>query len=303
MSIFNKHYDLIIIGGGPSGAREAARTARNREVLLLTSSWDTAAWPAGGPLVFDNALKNVSSGDDQATLQNTLGVFTRARRKLVNIDCRGYQAYWKYRLENTKRLTVFQDTCEKIAPSAGGWSVETRWGLRFSAGSILVAVGTFLSGHVRAGRHVSAGGRPGELCAEHLERSLADMGLRFVEETAATSPICRVGDEVGEFASGWFGEKQSPKPRETALEGGRTLLWVPMNMAGAEHYPYIQENGSLKAGVREARILDIEGVQAITPGYEVCYKRLDVGQLNENHECTELAGLFFSDQRESRGFT
>jgi len=202
----NSHqaYDVIVIGAGHAGCEAALAASRlGCRTLLLTLNLDMVAFMAcnpslGGPgkghLVREiDALggempriadKNIL----QVRLLNTgKGPAVQALR--TQIDKWGYQRKMRIALENEARLTIREDMAEEIVKEDETLKgVLGRSGEFFSAPTIIVCSGVYLSSEIFLGdcHYIGA---PGSLAPSiNLASSLEDLGITLDRFKTGTPP-------------------------------------------------------------------------------------------------------------------
>ena len=86
---------------------------------------------------------------------------------------------WRKVLENTENLHIWQDEVAEIIVENGRIvGVDTVWGARFMAGSVVITAGTFLRGLMHVGKKQVPGGRCSEPAASFLTESITKYGIR-----------------------------------------------------------------------------------------------------------------------------
>ena len=90
-------------------------------------------------------------------------------------------------LENTENLHIWQDEVAEIIVENGRIvGVDTVWGARFMAGSVVITAGTFLRGLMHVGKKQVPGGRCSEPAASFLTESITKYGIRSARMKTGT---------------------------------------------------------------------------------------------------------------------
>jgi tRNA uridine 5-carboxymethylaminomethyl modification enzyme len=201
---FHQHYDVIVIGGGHAGTEAALAAARmGSHTLLLTHNIETLGQmscnPAIGGIGKGHLVKEIDAlggimahaadhaGIQFRTLNSSKGPAVRATR--AQADRLLYKAYVRSFLENQENLTLFQQACEDlIVHNDQVIGVVTQMGLKFSATSVVLTVGTFLGGVIHIGLENYQGGRAGDPPANALAKRLRELPLRVDRLKTGTPP-------------------------------------------------------------------------------------------------------------------
>lgn len=200
----NKHYDVIVIGGGHAGTEAALAAARRgADTLLLTHNLDMLGQmscnPAIGGIGKGHLVKEIDALDgimalaaDQAgiqfrTLNASKGPAVRATR--AQADRVLYRQAIRLALQTQANLTLFQQAVDDILVEGERVTgVVTQMGLVFRAKAIILTVGTFLAGKIHVGRSQSAGGRAGDPPATALAARLRELALPVGRLKTGTPP-------------------------------------------------------------------------------------------------------------------
>ena len=179
---YNEQYDVIIIGGGHAGTEAALAAARmGVKTLLLTHNIETLGQmscnPAIGGIGKGHLVKEIDAmggvmaiAADKAGIQFRIlnrrkGPAVRATR--AQADRVLYKAAVRETLENQANLSLFQQSVDDlIVETINGresvTGVVTEMGLKFSAKTVVLTVGTFLGGKIHIGESNYSAHRPGE---------------------------------------------------------------------------------------------------------------------------------------------
>jgi len=210
-----QRYDVIVVGGGHAGVEAAAAAARlGCETLLLTPDISRL-----GQLSCNPAIGGVAKGTvvrEIDALGGVMGRATDAARihfRMLNqskgpavwgprAQCdRGlYPRMVRQALEELTGLDLYQEMVTDVAVGGDGrFTVETRGGVRFRGGAVVVTAGTFLRGKIHVGPGAGiAGGRAGESPSVELAEALEGLGLETARFKTGTPP--RVDGRTVDFS-------------------------------------------------------------------------------------------------------
>lgn len=201
---YHQHYDVIVIGGGHAGTEAALAAARmGCNTLLLTHNIETLGQmscnPAIGGIGKGHLVKEIDAlggamamaadkaGIQFRTLNSSKGPAVRATR--AQADRQLYRAAIRTILENQPNLSLFQQGCDDlIVENDRVVGVVTQMGLKFSATTVVLTVGTFLGGQIHIGLQNYQGGRAGDPPANALAKRLRELPLRVDRLKTGTPP-------------------------------------------------------------------------------------------------------------------
>jgi tRNA uridine 5-carboxymethylaminomethyl modification enzyme len=193
--VYDKHYDIIVVGAGHAGCEAALAGARmGCSTLLLSINLDAVALmscnPAIGGLAKGHLVREIdalggemgknidATGIQFRTLNTRKGPAVRASR--AQADKQLYRLRMKRVLENQENLSLKQGEVTSLHVEQGVvLGVDTRVGIRFLGKTVILTTGTFLRGLIHVGLTRYAGGRAGDLPAEGLSDSLRDQGFEI----------------------------------------------------------------------------------------------------------------------------
>ena len=234
-------YDIIVVGAGHAGCEAAVAAARlGSRVLLVTQDMNKIAQmscnPAMGGIAKGQLVREIDalggcSGivTDASTLQ--FRMLNRSKGPAMwspraQCDKLTFSLNWRYVLENTCGLDIWQDSVTEITFRESKISgVRLGMGAEFSAKSVILTAGTFLEGRLFVGTEMSEGGRLGELPSKGLSSLLAGHGLTVGRMKTGTPPridvrsldLSRLERQDGDETP----ERFSYLPIPTAIQQGR----------------------------------------------------------------------------------
>ncbi len=201
---YQESYDVIVVGGGHAGTEASLAAARmGCKTLLLTHNIDTLGQmscnPAIGGIGKGHLVKEIDalgglmataidhSAIQFRTLNSSKGPAVRATR--AQADRVLYRSYVRNVLENQENLTIFQQPCDDlILENDRVVGVSTQMGLKFKGKTVVLTVGTFLSGLIHIGLNNYQGGRAGDPASVNLAAKMRDMPFRMDRLKTGTPP-------------------------------------------------------------------------------------------------------------------
>lgn len=234
-------YDVIVIGAGHAGCEAATAAARlGSRVLLVTQDMNKIAQmscnPAMGGIAKGQLVREIDalggwSGvvTDAATIQ--FRMLNRSKGPAMwspraQCDKLHFSLNWRYVLENTCNLDIWQDSVVAITRRESHiCGVRLLMGAEFSAKTVILTAGTFLEGRLFVGTEMTEGGRMGELPSKGLSQTLVDAGLTVGRMKTGTPPridvrsldLSRLEEQPGDDQPARF----SFLPIPSAIQRGR----------------------------------------------------------------------------------
>jgi tRNA uridine 5-carboxymethylaminomethyl modification enzyme len=197
-------FDVIVIGAGHAGCEAALAASRmGTKTLLLTINLDHIAFmscnPAIGGLGKGHLVKEIDALDGEMgrnidatgiqfkVLNTKKGPAVRSSR--VQADKMKYALRMKKRLEEQENLLIRQGTVERLLVGRGAVTgVETTWGERFQAKTVIITAGTFLKGLIHVGLEQFEAGRMGDFPSIGLSTCLQGLGFDMGRLKTGTCP-------------------------------------------------------------------------------------------------------------------
>jgi len=201
---YQQSFDVIVVGGGHAGTEAALAAARSGvRTLLLTHNIETLGQmscnPAIGGIGKGHLVKEIDAlgglmarAADRAGIQFRIlnarkGPAVRATR--AQADRVLYRRAVRAVLENTPNLCLFQQPVSDLIVAGDRVAgVVTQMGLRFSAPTVVLTVGTFLGGRIHIGLSNHEGGRAGDPPANALAARLRELPFRVERLKTGTPP-------------------------------------------------------------------------------------------------------------------
>ncbi|HMB62808.1 MAG TPA: tRNA uridine-5-carboxymethylaminomethyl(34) synthesis enzyme MnmG [Eudoraea sp.] len=202
--MFEKTYDVIVVGGGHAGAEAAAAAANmGSKTLLVTMNLQTI-----GQMSCNPAMGGIAKGQivrEIDALGGYSGVVTdrsAIQFKMLNKskgpamwspraqnDRMRFAEEWRLALESTPNVDFYQEMVKGLLVRdykvAG---VRTSLGLDIRAKAVVLTNGTFLNGLIHIGDKQFGGGRAGEKAATGISEQLGDLGFDSGRMKTGTPP-------------------------------------------------------------------------------------------------------------------
>jgi tRNA uridine 5-carboxymethylaminomethyl modification enzyme len=251
MFVYQKKYDVIVVGAGHAGIEAALATANmGCQTLLLTMNVDSIGQmscnPAIGGLAKGHLAREIDAlGGEMGKATDMTGLqFRMLNTKKgpavwaprAQCDKKHYQFRLKWVCETTENLDVKQGQTAKILHKDGtAYGVETTLEVQYHSKAVIITTGTFLRGLMHIGSNQQSGGRAGDVAAGSLSGSLKEIGLELARLKTGTPPRLlrrsidfdktevQPGDEPVPYFSYWkddlFHVEQSPHRFQGTADG------------------------------------------------------------------------------------
>jgi tRNA uridine 5-carboxymethylaminomethyl modification enzyme len=197
-------FDCIVIGAGHAGIEAAHAAAKiGAQTCLITINKNNigamSCNPAIGGLAKGQIVREIdalgglmglaidATGIQFRMLNRSKGPAVQSPR--AQADRQKYASWMRQRLEQTDNLTIIEAIAtEIITENDKVQAVRGKDGSAYRTQTVVVALGTFLSGKLYVGSRCWAGGRIDEPPSSELSQSLRQMGLQLGRMATDTTP-------------------------------------------------------------------------------------------------------------------
>ena len=250
--MFEKEYDVIVVGAGHAGSEAAAAAANmGSKTLLITMNLQNIAQmscnPAMGGIAKGQIIREIDAlGGYSGIVSDKSAIQFKMLNKSkgpamwsprVQSDRIQFSETWRLMLEQTPNLDFYQEMVSGIIVENGKVvGVKTSLGLEVKAKSVILTNGTFLNGLIHIGEKQFGGGRAGERAATGITKDLIDLGFTSGRMKTGTPPrvdgrsldfskmIVQPGDEVPEKFSYTDQTKPLTQQRDCHMSYTSTLV-------------------------------------------------------------------------------
>ncbi|WP_335966710.1 tRNA uridine-5-carboxymethylaminomethyl(34) synthesis enzyme MnmG [Galbibacter sp. PAP.153] len=202
--MFDKEYDVIVVGGGHAGSEAAAAAANmGSSTLLITMNLQNIAQmscnPAMGGIAKGQIIREI---DAMGGYSGIITDKTAIQFKMLNkskgpamwspraqSDRMRFAEEWRLMLEQTKNLDFYQEMVSGlIIEDDKIKGIRTSLGIEIKCKSVVLTNGTFLNGLIHIGEKQFGGGRAGERAATGITEDLINCGFEAGRMKTGTPP-------------------------------------------------------------------------------------------------------------------
>lgn len=202
--MFDKTYDVIVVGGGHAGSEAAAAAANmGSATLLITMNLQNIGQmscnPAMGGIAKGQIVREIDAlGGYSGIVSDTSAIQFKMLNKSkgpamwsprVQSDRMRFAEDWRNMLENTPNLDFYQEMVVGILTENDAClGVKTSLGLTIKSRTVILTNGTFLNGLIHIGEKNFGGGRAGEKSATGITEQLIELGFDSGRMKTGTPP-------------------------------------------------------------------------------------------------------------------
>ena len=202
--MFEKEYDIIVVGGGHAGAEAVAAAANmGSKALLVTMNLQTIGQmscnPAMGGIAKGQIVREIDAlGGYSAVITDKSAIQFKMLNKSKGPamwsprsqnDRMRFAEEWRLALEATPNVDFYQEMVKGLLVEKGrAVGVRTSLGLDIRAKAVVLTNGTFLNGLIHIGEKQFGGGRAGESAATGITEQLVDFGFDSGRMKTGTPP-------------------------------------------------------------------------------------------------------------------
>lgn len=202
--MFDKEYDVIVVGAGHAGSEAAAAAANmGSKTLLVTMNLQNIAQmscnPAMGGIAKGQIVREIDAlgGYSGIVTDKTAIQFKMLNKSKgpamwsprAQSDRMRFAEEWRLMLEQTQNLDFYQEmVCGLIIENGQVKGVKTSLGLEIRSKTVVLTNGTFLNGLIHIGDKNFGGGRAGERAATGITEELVELGFESGRMKTGTPP-------------------------------------------------------------------------------------------------------------------
>ena len=202
--MFEKNYDIIVVGGGHAGCEAAAAAANlGKRVLLITMNMQTIGQmscnPAMGGIAKGQIIREIDAlgGYSGIITDKTMIQFKMLNKSKgpamwsprAQSDRVKFAIEWRLTLEKIANVDFWQDmVVDLIIEKNKINGVITALGMAIKSRCVILTNGTFLNGLIHVGEKNFRGGRSGEASAYGISETLKSVGFQTGRMKTGTPP-------------------------------------------------------------------------------------------------------------------
>ncbi len=202
--MFEKEYDVIVVGAGHAGSEAAAAAANlGCSTLLVTMNLQNIAQmscnPAMGGIAKGQIVREIDAlGGYSGIVSDRTAIQFKMLNKSkgpamwsprVQSDRMRFAEEWRLLLEQTPNLDFYQEMVSGLLVENGEIKgVKTSLGIEIKCKTVVLTNGTFLNGLIHIGEKQFGGGRAGEKAATGITEQLVDLGFDSGRMKTGTPP-------------------------------------------------------------------------------------------------------------------
>ena len=317
--MFEKEYDVIVVGGGHAGSEAAAAAANlGSKTLLITMNLQNIGQmscnPAMGGIAKGQIIREIDAlgGYSGIVSDNTAIQFKMLNKSKgpamwsprVQSDRMRFAEAWRLMLEGTKNLDFYQEMVSGILVEGEKIvGVKTSLGIEVRGKTVVLTNGTFLNGLIHIGEKQFGGGRAGDRAAHGITKELVDLGFESGRMKTGTPPrvdgrsldFSKMIVQPGDVSPEKFSYLKSTKP----LTHQRDCHMSHTSLEDTVEYYVNGFSTSLPEDVQFKALRSVKGfenVKFFRPGYAIEYDFFPPTQLRHTLETKNIKGLYFAGQ-------
>jgi tRNA uridine 5-carboxymethylaminomethyl modification enzyme len=202
--MFDKEYDVIVVGAGHAGSEAAAAAANSGcSTLLVTMSLQNIAQmscnPAMGGIAKGQIVREIDAlgGYSGIVTDKTAIQFKMLNKSKgpamwsprAQSDRMRFAEEWRLMMEATPNLDFYQEMVRGlVVKNHKIVGVKTSLGLEIKGKSVILTNGTFLNGLIHIGDKQFGGGRAGESSSTGITEELIELGFESGRMKTGTPP-------------------------------------------------------------------------------------------------------------------
>jgi len=202
--MFDKEYDVIVVGAGHAGSEAAAAAANSGcSTLLVTMSLQNIAQmscnPAMGGIAKGQIVREIDAlGGYSGIITDKTAIQFKMLNKSkgpamwsprAQSDRMRFAEEWRLMMEATPNLDFYQEMVRGLVVKNNKIvGIKTSLGLEIKGKSVILTNGTFLNGLIHIGDKQFGGGRAGESASTGITEELIELGFESGRMKTGTPP-------------------------------------------------------------------------------------------------------------------